>query len=123
MISDALIREVEASRRAIRRDVTALHYQLDLPGRAMDAIGNHPLRWLGGSAAIGFVFAFLSRRSRPKKSSALPANAASTAVPEPSKALTFLGILAGIVRVIVPLVRPALSAFAARRLAEMASKL
>ncbi len=123
MIADSLIREVEASRRAITRDVTALQYQLDLPSRAMDAIGNHPLRWLGGSAAIGFVVAVLSRRSLRNKRNAPTLKAASGPATEPSKTLTLVGILAGIVKVAMPLVRPALSAFAARRLAEMASKL
>jgi len=123
MIPDSIMRELEASRRAIRRDVTALRYQLDVQERAKDAIRNHPVHWLGGFAATGFVLAFFSRR--PRRSKRLkPAGKLVSAEAAPSaNSLTLLGVLVGIFKVLAPLLRPALSAFAARRFAEMVSKL
>lgn len=123
MISDSLIREVEASRRAIHRDVTALHYQMDFQARAKDAIRNRPALWLGGSAAIGFVFAIFGRRPRKKSRPQAGASPASAAVVESAKSLTVLGVVLSIIKTLLPLARPVLTAFAARRFAEMASKL
>ncbi len=124
MIPDILLKEVEASRRAIARDVTAFKFQMDIPSRAKDAIRDRPARWLGGAAVVGFVAALVRPKNRRTKPlGKLKPSSESEVVAKSAKSITAMGILFGIFKAILPLARPALTAFAAKRFAEMASKL
>lgn len=124
MISDKLLKEVDASRRAIQRDVTAFKFQIDLPSRAQDAIRARPARWLGGAAVVGFIAALVRpKRRRAKQLGKKLESSDSEVVNKSAKSITAWGILLGIFKAILPLARPALTAFAAKRFADMASKL
>lgn len=126
MISDELLKEVEASRRAVKRDVAAFKYQMDLPARTKDSIRAHRAPWLGGAAFCGFLLAIISprlRRSKRLKQGQDRPIVASEIPRDTVKSVTWVGVLYGIFKTLLPLARPALTAFAAKRFAEMASKL
>lgn len=112
-----LLKEVEASRLAIARDVTAFKYQIDIPRRAKDAVRDNPVRWLGSAALVGFVFAYIKPRRRPVR------NRDGQPVKKGARPITFFGFLWAVAKIALPLARPMLSAIAAKRFAEMASKL
>lgn len=106
--------EIEASRRAIRRDYSALRGELDFVAKAKHSIASHPLPWLGGSALAGWI---LSGRKRPGGRRLKPGEAA-----QPAKRFTILGILLALAKWVFPLIRPQLTSFALGKLGSLAGK-
>lgn len=122
MIPQELLKEVQASRLAIERDIAAFKYRVDIPSRAKDSIRNKPLQWLGGAAAFGFFVSVLRPRRRRTQTLAKSRAGADVIVDE-KKSWTLIGVLIALIKALMPLARPALTAFAAKRFTEMASKL
>lgn len=117
-----LIDEVARSRAAIVRDSSAVREELDVASKIQRSIRFRPLSWLGGAAALGYILAgpktrtktvtkFVQRKSK---------EAARKEMPMPRGALGFILSLA---KLSLPLLRPALSAYAAKRFGEFAEKL
>lgn len=61
-----LIRRSEAARLQIGLARTKLKRKLDLPSRIGHSVKSEPMKWLGGSATVGFLGSFFlgSRRKR-----------------------------------------------------------
>jgi pilus assembly protein TadC len=114
MNADDIRSDLEASRRAIRRDYRALRAELDFVARTKRAVVDHPLPWLGGSALVGWI---LSGRKRRKARRLKPGE-----VPEPVKKFGLLGILVAVVRLIFPIAQPYLTNFAVGKLSNFAAK-
>jgi hypothetical protein len=116
-----ILAELARSRAAIRRDTNAVRAQIDVTARVKRSVLTHPFAWLGGAAALGYILAGPKTRTKTvvktvKEKSGRPAKAD----PRPRG---FWGICLLLVRLVVPLVRPALSAYAARRLGSFADRL
>lgn len=116
MSIDDIRLEIDASRRAIRHDYAALRAELDFVAKTKRAVVERPLPWLGGAAALGFLFSGRRRRQARKLKSGKPGAS------ESAKRFTILGALFAAARLIFPLVRPQLTAFAARKLTGFAGK-
>lgn len=110
MTADDLRREIAASRRAIQTDYAALRQELDFATKAKRAVVEHPARWLGGAALVGY---FLAGR---KKQKAAKARRGGKDVAEPAKKLTIIGVALTAGRLLFPVLRPALTSFALRKL-------
>ncbi len=112
-----ILREIEASRAAVFRDFDAARRSLDFKARAQQAIISKPVPWLGSAAAIGW---FLAGRGKRRRNRARGAGKGGDSAPAKSRGL--LGILFALVRLMLPVVQPALSALAARHIANLAGK-
>jgi len=115
-----ILAELARSRAAIARDASAVRSHLDLAARARNAFQARPFAWLGGAAAVGYFFA--GRRTRAKAAPKLARGNPQSPV-KAGKTHVFRDILFPLLRLAVPLLRPAVSAYAAKRFADFAAKL
>jgi hypothetical protein len=115
---EKILEELRLSRAAIARDTAAVADEINLASKLKRSVRARPLAWLGGAAMIGWMLAGPKTRVVTKSAKGKP-----SARPEKSRPAGFLGILLGLFKIALPLARPALSAYAARRLGEMAEKI
>jgi hypothetical protein len=120
MTKDDLLMEIAQSRRSVARDFQAVRDSLDVRVRVASSIRARPLAWIGGAAALGWMLAGPKTKTRVERTSdgrkRLPAKK------RPAK-IGLFGLLLGLIKLGMPVLKPAFSAYAARRLAEVASKL
>ncbi len=83
---DDLRLELDATRRTIRSDYSALRHELDFAGKAKRAVAEHPFPWLGGAAILGFLFSGRRRRKEPRRKGGKPGAA------ESAKRFSLLGL-------------------------------
>jgi hypothetical protein len=114
MSVDDIRSELEASRRAIRRDYHSLRAEFDFVAKTKRAVVEHPLPWLGGSALVGWIMSGRKRRKARKLKAG--------EVAEPVKKLTLLSILVAAVRLLFPIVQPFLTNFAIGKVTDLAGK-
>ena len=117
---EKLLKELRRSRRAMARDAAAVVEEINLASKFKKSVRNRPLAWLGGAAALGWILAGPKTRVVTK-----PAKGKSPNPPEkprPGSPVGLWGILLALFKFALPLARPALSAYAARRLGELAEK-
>lgn len=117
MSAEELRRELEASRLAIRRDYRALRSELDFVSKARHAVVRKPLPWLGGAAAIGYLFAGRRTKARNRRKKDGTAQAIESA-----GRITMLGMIFAALRFLFPVFQPLLTAYAARKVGEFASR-
>lgn len=117
-----LLSEVALSRAAIVRDSVAVRAELDVAAKIQSSVRSRPFAWLGGAAAIGYILAGPKTRTKT----------VTKFVGEKSKDLLVRGkkkpgglfhLLLSVGKLSLPLVRPALSAYAAKRFGDFAEKL
>jgi hypothetical protein len=114
---ESLLSELAKSRAALRRDLWAVGDELNLANRARRSVKRHPLAWLGAAAAVGYL---VSGRRAPAKPPAGKAKAPTLKTP-PAR-LGLWSLVWNIAKLLVPVLRPALSAYAAQKLGELATK-
>ena len=108
------------SRTAIARDAAAVRERLDVPAQIKKSFKSRPFAWLGGVSLAGFLFAWRKSRS---KAPAKPAPEKSRGPePAPQKLRGFWGIVLPLVKLAVPLFRPAVTAYAARKFGDLAER-
>jgi len=136
MNREALTLELEKSRRAIRRSAADLRWELDFKRKTENSIREYRFAWLGGAAAFGFLLAGSQSRRRRKKLKKAEARDVTNGVPT-QKAKSkkqkgeeggfsfpaVLTVILGALRILMPLLRPIASAYAARKLGDIAGKL
>lgn len=118
---EKLLEELRLSRHAMARDAAAVVEEINLTSKFKKSIRTRPLAWLGGAAALGWILAGPKTRVVTK-----PTKDKSSNTPEKSRLgspVGLWGILLALFKFALPLARPALSAYAARRLGELAEKL
>ncbi len=116
MSVDDLRLEIAASRRTIQADYAALRAELDFAAKAKRAVVARPLPWLGGAALLGYLLSGRKNAKPTKHRRGEPEAAA------PARKLTLLGVGLTAARLLFPLARPALTAFAMRKLSSFASR-
>jgi len=114
---DQILEELRRSRAAIARDAAAVANEINLASKLKKSVRTRPVAWLGGAAALGWILAGPKTRVVTKTG-----KGKSSDRPEKSRPAGFWGLLLGLFKIAIPLARPALTAYAARRLGEMAEK-
>lgn len=121
---DAILEELRHSRLAIARDTNAISDQLNVSAKIQRSIKRHPLAWLGGAAALGYIFAGPKTKTITKIVPAKPVPDKKTPVAvEKKNATVFLGGAFQLFKLIFPLLRPVLMSYATRRMGEFAEKI
>lgn len=117
-----LLANVARSRAAILRDTVAVRAELDVAAKIQNSVRSRPFAWLGGAAAIGYFFA--GPKTRTKTVTKIVRGKSGGPVVEKKKGRRgFLAVLLSLFKLALPLVRPALSAYAAKRFGDFAQKL
>ena len=117
-----LLAAVARSRAAIRRDSSAVRAEVDLAAKIQNSVRFRPFAWLGGAAMIGFLLA--GPKTRTKTVTKLVREKSGAPVRETKKnPHGFIDIFLALLKFFFPLVRPALSAYAAKRFGDFAQRL
>ncbi len=120
---DAILEELRLSRMAIARDTHSLAEEFNISAKLQRSVKSHPLAWLSGAAAIGYIFAGPKTKTVTKVI-APKSESHSKSKDAPQKESSHLLKNAfGLFKILLPLIRPAISAYAARRLGEYAEKI
>jgi len=125
MTKEQALAELRLSRQAIARDTAALKEEFDIAAKIRKSIRRRPLAWLGGSALLGWIAAGPKTRTRTvTKYVNKPGKASESGeVGAKVRSAGLLGLAVTVFRFALPMLKPALSAYAARRLGEMAEKM
>lgn len=120
---EELLAEIARSRDAIARDFLETTEAVDPRLQAARLYRRSPYFFLGAAAALGWIVAGPRKVSRaaPRRSGKqkrVPREEAAS-----RKSGGIFGMLVTLVRLIVPVIKPALSAYAAKRLSELAKGL
>lgn len=121
---DAILEELRRSRLAIARDTNAISDYLNVSAKFQRSVKRHPFAWLGGAAALGYIFAGPKTKTITK---IVPAKSVPDKKSPPSaekkNASAFMEGSFRFMKVIFPLVRPVLMSYATRRMSEFAEKI
>ncbi len=117
-----LLAAVARSRAAIRRDSSAVRAELDVAAKIQNSVRSRPFAWLGGAAAIGYLLAGPKTRTKTV-TKIVRGKPGEPARETKKKTRGFFALLLSLLKLAVPLVRPALSAYAAKRFGDFAQKL
>lgn len=117
-----LLADIARSRLAIKRDTVAVRAELDIAAKLQNSVRSRPFAWLGGAAAIGYLFAGPKTRTKTvtKYVKGKPGEPVREARRKPRG---FLVVLLSLFKLALPFVRPALSAYAAKRFGDFAQRL
>lgn len=120
-VKEKLLEELRLSRQAMARDAAAVVEEINLASKFKKSIRTRPLAWLGGAAALGWILAGPKTRVvvKPAKGNK---HADRSRKPRVGGPVGFWSVLLAVSKFALPLARPVLSAYAARRLGELAEK-
>ena len=117
-----LLADVARSRTAILRDTAAVRAELDIAAKIQNSVRSRPFAWLGGAAAIGYFFAGPKTRTKTVTKYVRGKSGEPARKPD-KKPRGFFHVLLSLLRLALPLIRPALTAYAAKRFGDFAQKL
>lgn len=123
MTKDEILAELSTSRAAMTREYSAVRAELDFKSKLDNIVRRRPYLWLSGAAALGWILAGPKTKTRVVTKLVKP-NGTPIVVKEKGKRRAgLLALLLGVMRFAFPLVRPALTAYAGKFFADMATKL
>ncbi len=117
---EKILEELRRSRLAIARDVHAVAGEVNIAAKLKRSVRTRPLAWIGSAAALGYILAGPKTRRAAAKGKKGAAEV-KPAAPRSGWAVFFSSLLA-LFKLLLPVLRPALSAYAAQRLGEFAAK-
>jgi len=117
-----LLADVARSRAAILRDTAAVRSELDLAAKIQNSVRSRPFAWLGGAAVAGYFFAGPKTRTKTVTKYVRGKSGEPVRKSE-KKPRGFFHVLLSLLKLALPLVRPALTAYAAKRFGDFAQKL
>jgi hypothetical protein len=118
-----ILEELRRSRVAIARDTASIAEELDIVSKIRRSVKTRPLAWLGSAAALGYILAGPKTRKTPKNISVKKGAKSEKSEPARTERQGFFSILFNLAKFLFPLLRPALSAYAAQRLSELSSRI
>ncbi|MFM8765124.1 MAG: hypothetical protein ACKOEZ_09865 [Spartobacteria bacterium] len=116
-----ILEELRRSRVAIARDTTSIAEEIDIVSKIRRSVKTRPLAWLGSAAALGYILAGPKTRKVP--SPAKKGGKSEKSGSARTGRQGFFSILFQLAKFLLPLLRPALSAYAAQRLGELSSRI
>jgi hypothetical protein len=118
-----ILEELRRSRVAIARDTASIAEELDIVSKIRRSVKTRPLAWLGSAAALGYILAGPKTRKTPKNIFVKKGAKSEKSEPARTERQGFFSILFNLAKFLFPLLRPALSAYAAQRLSELSSRI
>jgi hypothetical protein len=122
MTKEEIMAELGASRAAIVQGCAAVRAELDFKTKLNNLVRRKPYAWLSGAAALGWFLAGPKTNSRVVTKIVKPNGTPTVTREKKRHRAGFIALLVALIRLVIPVIRPALSAYAGRRLADMAAK-
>ena len=122
MTKEEILAELTTSRAAIVQGCAALRAELDFKTKLNNLVRRKPHAWLGGAAALGWFLAGPKTKTRVVTKVVKPNGTPTVKVEKKTARAGLIALIIGLIRFAIPLLRPALSAYAGRRFADMATK-
>jgi hypothetical protein len=125
MTKDEILAELSRSRAGMTREWVALRREFDFKAKVNNIVRRKPYAWLSGAAALGWLLAGPKRKTRVVTKVIKPdAGGKPVVVKEKGKRRAgLLALLLGLMRLVLPVVRPALTAYAGKFFADLVRKL
>jgi hypothetical protein len=122
MTKDEILAELSRSRAGLTRELAALRRELDFKAKLNNIIRRKPYVWLSGAAALGWMLAGPKSKTRVV-TKVIQSDGKPLVVKEKGKRRAgLLALLLGLMRFALPVVRPALTAYAGKFFADIATK-
>ena len=124
MTKDEILAELSRSRAGLTREWVVLRREFDFKAKLNNVLRRKPYMWLSGAAALGWVLAGPKSKTRVVTKVIQPdAEGKPVVVKEKGKRRAGLvALLLGLIRLAIPVVRPALTAYAGKLIADMGRK-
>jgi hypothetical protein len=123
MTKDEILAELSTSRSAITREYAAVRMELDFKSKFDNLVRRKPFLWVTGAAALGWMLAGPKRKTRVVTKVVKPDGTPIVVKKKGKRPAGFIALLLGLMRFLFPVVKPALTAYAGRFFADMATKL
>jgi len=123
MTKDEILAELSRSRAGLTREWVALRREFDFKAKLNNIVRRKPYAWLSGAAALGWVLAGPKRKTRVV-TKVIQSDGKPIVVKERgNRRVGLFALLRGLMRFALPFVRPALTAYAGKFFADLATKL
>ena len=123
MTKDEILAELSSSRAGLTREWVALRRELDFKAKLNNIVRRKPYIWLSGAAALGWVLAGPKSKTRVVTKVIQPDGKPLVVKEKGKRRAGLLALLLGLMRFALPVVRPALTAYAGKFFADIARKL
>lgn len=117
-----ILEELRRSRLAVARDMASIAQEVSVVSKIRRSVTARPLAWLGGAAALGYILAGPKTRKASNAVSNKKGGKNEKVEPVRRGLPQSISILFNLVKFLLPIVRPALSAYAAQRLGELSAR-
>ncbi len=122
MTKEEILAELGASRAATVQGCAALRAELDFKTKLNNLVRRKPYAWVSGAAALGWFLAGPKTKTRVVTKIVKPNGTPTVTRGRKRHRAGLIALLIALIRLAIPVIKPALSAYAGRRLADMAAK-
>lgn len=122
MTKQELLAEIARSREAVARDFSAVAAEVNVPAKLGRTIAARPALWMGIAAAVGWIAAGPRTKTRVIRTGPAVKGEKKPRAKE-SGGHGLLGLALTALKISAPMLKPALTAYAAKRFADMANNL
>jgi hypothetical protein len=122
MTKDEILAELSRSRAGLTREWAALRKELDFKAKLNNIVRRKPYLWLSGAAALGWVVAGPKRKTRVVTKVIQPDGKPVVVKEKGKRRAGLVALLLGLLRLAVPIIKPAVTAYAGKFIADMARK-
>jgi hypothetical protein len=122
MTKEEILAELEASRAATVQGCASLRDEMDFKAKLNNLVRQKPYAWLSGAAALGWFLAGPKTKTRVVTKIVKPNGTPTVKVEKRRPRAGLIALLIALIRLAIPVIKPALSAYAGRLFADMAAK-
>ena len=122
MTKDEILAEISRSRAGLTREWAALRREFDFKAKLNNIVRRKPYLWLSGAAALGWVVAGPKRKTRVVTKVIQPGGKPVVVKEKGKRRAGLVALILGLMRLAVPIIKPAVTAYAGKFIADMASK-
>jgi TctA family transporter len=118
MTKEEILAELAASREAIVQGWSALRAELDFKTKLSNLVREKPYAWLGGALALGWILAGPKSKTRVETKTITPI----VKVEKKKARAGLVALILGLVRLLLPVLKPAATAYVGGRIADLAKR-
>lgn len=118
MTKEELLAELASTREAILQGLTELRSELNFKTKLNNLVRKQPYAWLGCALALGWMLAGPKTRTRTETKTVTPI----VKVEKKKGRAGLVALILGLVRLLLPVLKPAATAYVGGRIADLAKR-